>query len=229
MSIVIHLTLNHMINIPVQINKLCRQYGISDYTINPDGSIDVNENVDLSNKNLYNLPLIFNKVNGDFHCYSNYLTTLHGAPKYVNGSFSCGYNYLTSLEGCPQTINGSFGCSNNQLISLIGCPEEIKGDFHCYSNKLKSLEGAPKYNGIMFTCHKNLISTLEHCPNITCNTYEFYNNKFQEIVMEKLLKNNNEENINIFLKYQDHYEVWTNGFNNGNFDLLIDDINNGLR
>ena len=33
-----------------EINKICRNYGIKNYTINNDGSINVNGNVDLSEK-----------------------------------------------------------------------------------------------------------------------------------------------------------------------------------
>ncbi len=67
------------------IDEICRKYYIENYTINPDGSIDVNGYVYLSNKGLTKLPLKFNKVNGDFYCGYNQLKTLEGCPKEVNG------------------------------------------------------------------------------------------------------------------------------------------------
>ena len=54
----------------------CFKYGIINYTINKDFSIDVNENVNLSNRGLKKLPLKFNKVNGYFDCSRNNLTSL---------------------------------------------------------------------------------------------------------------------------------------------------------
>ena len=43
------------------INKICRKYDIENYTINPDGYIDVNDTVYLYYKGLTKLPLKFNK------------------------------------------------------------------------------------------------------------------------------------------------------------------------
>src|SRR5574343_1878259 len=85
------------------IDKICKQYNISNYTINPDGSsIDVNDCVDLNQENLTKLPLKFNKVNGWFDCDDNKLTSLEGSPIEVNGDFYCNYNNLTSFEFVPK-------------------------------------------------------------------------------------------------------------------------------
>lgn len=40
-----------------EIYKICIEYNITNYTINTDGSIDVNNNVKLSHKNLNKIPL----------------------------------------------------------------------------------------------------------------------------------------------------------------------------
>ena len=74
-----------------EIHDICEEYNIKNYSINPDGSIDVNGDVIIVNKNLYKLPLKFNKVNGNFYCSYNKLTSLEGCPKYVGGNF---YFYL---------------------------------------------------------------------------------------------------------------------------------------
>lgn len=47
-----------------EISDICKKYDIENYTINPDGSIDVNGNVNLSTFNLTELPLTFNYVSG---------------------------------------------------------------------------------------------------------------------------------------------------------------------
>ena len=69
------------------IDIICRKYNIIDYTINIDGSIDTDDNVDLDYLILTKLPLKFNKINGYFDCSRNKLTTLKGCPEKVNGDF----------------------------------------------------------------------------------------------------------------------------------------------
>ena len=49
-----------------EIHRICKEYGIKNYTINPDGSIDVNGNVSLSNNELTELLLKFNIIEGFF-------------------------------------------------------------------------------------------------------------------------------------------------------------------
>ena len=120
------------------VESICEEYGIKNYTINTDGSIDVDGDVDLRRKKLKNLPLNFNKVTGGFYCSGNQLTSLEGCPKSVGGGFYCLNNQLTSLEGCPKEV-GNFYCNSNQLTSLKGCPKEVGGDFLCYNNLLPKL------------------------------------------------------------------------------------------
>ena len=170
-----------------EIRSLCIKYSILDYTINDDGSIDVEHDVDLSYalSNMSKLPLKFNKVNGNFGCSSNNLETLEGCPKYVKDmfdcsgnkltnlhfapkkskSFICSGNMITSLEGCPKNIEGLFYCQKNKLTSLKGGPESISKDFVCWENDLISLEGCPKYVGGDFDCSDNKITNLNYIPN----------------------------------------------------------------
>ncbi len=61
------------------IDEICRKYKIRNYTINTDGSIDVDGHVDLSQENLIKIPIRFNKINGDFTCRDNNLTSLEGS------------------------------------------------------------------------------------------------------------------------------------------------------
>jgi len=168
-----------------EIEAICEKYNIKNYIINEDGSIDVDGDVYLYNKNLKVLPLNFRKVSGIFYCGYNQLTSLEGAPKSVGGDFSCISNHLTSLEGSPQsvgknfscykcqlitlegaphTIGGDFYCNDNQLISLEGATQRVGGDFSCYDNQLTSLVGAPQSIGGYFSCRGNQLTTLEGAP-----------------------------------------------------------------
>jgi hypothetical protein len=151
------------------IADICNEYGIINYIIN-DGLVDVDGDVDITNKSLTELPLRFGKITGDFNCSYNKLTSLEGAPKSV-ASFLCHGNQLVSLEGAPKSVGGNFYCSNNQLISLEGAPKSVGGNFDCYKNQLISLEGAPKSVGGNFYCISNQLTSLEGAPESVCGDF----------------------------------------------------------
>ena len=102
------------------IHKICKEYGIENYTINPDGSIDVDGDVNLYNEWLDELPVKFNHVSGNFYCGDNNLTTLEGSPKSVGGNFGCSWNNLTTLEGSPKSVGGDFFCRFNPIYYQLG-------------------------------------------------------------------------------------------------------------
>jgi hypothetical protein len=161
------------------IDDICKKYGIINYTINSDGTVDVNGDVYLGSKGLIKLPLKFGKVTGDFDCYNNKLTTLENGPQEVVGYFCCNYNQLTTLENGPQEVVGDFYCYNNKLTTLEGGPREVGGDFNCYSNKLITLEGSPQEVGGHFYCYNNKLITLEGSPrevggSFYCNDNPIY-------------------------------------------------------
>jgi len=141
------------------IDSICKKYGITNYTINADGSIDVDGDVELYNKGLTKLPLKFGKVTGDFDCGNNQLTTLEGGPIKVGGDFSCSNNQLITLEGGPREVGGSFYCYNNQLTTLEGSPRSVSEYFDCSYNQLTTLEGGPREVGD-FDCGDNPIYSV---------------------------------------------------------------------
>ena len=81
------------------IRIICQKCGIKNYTINADGSIDVDGDVDLSYRKLEKLPLKFGNVGDYFYCNNNRLTSLEGCPKSVGGDFSCHDNNIETFEG----------------------------------------------------------------------------------------------------------------------------------
>ena len=147
-----------------KIHKVCRKYGIGNYNINKDGTVDVYGNVDLHDKDLKKLPVKFGKVTGYFSCFQNQLTSLDGCPNSVGDYFSCSDNQLTSLKGCPREVGHNFICRNNQLTSLEGGPEEVGGGFSCSHNKLTSLKGSPREVGGNFNCEDNQLKSLDGGP-----------------------------------------------------------------
>ena len=54
-----------------------KEYGVENYTINEDLSVD---------------------VDGDFYCNANNLTSLEGCPSSVGGGFNCGNNRIGDSE-----------------------------------------------------------------------------------------------------------------------------------
>ena len=117
-----------------EIRNLCQKYGIKNYNIDSDGTIDVDGDVDLNDKQLTKLPVKFRNVGGHFWCENNELTALLGAPLRVDGDFSCDGNNLTTLLGSPQSVSGGFWCGYNKLTTLEGAPKSVGGGFYCPRN-----------------------------------------------------------------------------------------------
>jgi len=126
------------------VNIAAKYLGLINYSINDDLTVDVDETVDISNKELTIIPLKFGVVKGNFNCSGN---------------------KLTSLEGSPKKITGSFACAENNLMSLKGGPLEVDGSYACMVNKLKDLDGVAKI-GQSINCSNNPITTLKHLQKI---------------------------------------------------------------
>ena len=144
-----------------EIINICKEYNIENYSINPDGSIDVDGNVDLSYMKLVKIPLKFNKITGVFVCCGNQLTSLEGCPKEVGGGFYCYGNQLTSLEGCPKEVGGGFNCSDNRITDLQGIPSVVNGRLNCRNNNLTTLKGFPMIIYDSLNLQENPLSIID--------------------------------------------------------------------
>lgn len=144
-------------NVNKNIEEICNSYEISNYTINDDGSVDVDDDVNLSNYNLIEIPLQFGRVSGYFNCNDNSLTSLKGSPTSVKGTFDCSYNKLTTLEYAPQSIGNNFYCHDNKLTSLKGANLIGGNIFHCSYNRLKTLDFLPLNGKINYVMKHNPI------------------------------------------------------------------------
>ena len=129
------------------VTPICDKYGIQDWSIDEEGLVNVDGEVDLFKRELVHIPLRFGKVTGFFWCNYNQLTTLEGAPKEVGGGFNCQNNDLTTLKGGPEKVGKNFICSYNHLTTLEGAPREVGGDFYCRWNKLTNLDGIGEVGG----------------------------------------------------------------------------------
>jgi len=164
-----------------KIDSICTKYGIENYKINLDGSIDVNGSVDLAQYSLSEIPLKFNNVSGDFYCCDNNLTTLVGAPTTVGGNFNCGHNILSNLEGAPHTVGGDCFMTHCSLTSLFGGPKEVIGGYIVSNNHLTTLEGAPD-SCHLFSCDRNLLSSLIGAPSRITEFFSCEHNHLLDLV-----------------------------------------------
>jgi hypothetical protein len=180
------------------------------HTINADGSVHVKGDVNLSNKDLTELPIEFDVVDGNFNISGNKITSLDGCPKYVGGDFNCGDNSnLRTLTGGPEEVKGDFNCSFTGIDTLVGGPEEvggnydaarcnitildgapekINGTFRAIGNKLETLFGSPSFIGGNFLVQSNRLTSLEGAPRLvngkfvcTKNTNSFDIEDVQEV------------------------------------------------
>lgn len=131
-----------------QLEMWCKQYlrpATGRYTINPDRTVSVDGNVNLSRYGLDRLPIKFKEVSGSFFCYDNQLLSLEGCPEKIGGSLNCSSNRLSSLKGGPiqMGIGSVFNCCDNQLTSLEGTPETKFLYFD--NNKITNFQGIPEF------------------------------------------------------------------------------------
>jgi len=164
-----------------RIDEICNDHRIENYTINSDGSIDVDGDVNLHEQKLKELPIKFNTVSGNFICNDNQLTSLVGCPTTVGG-FDCVKNQLTSLVGCPTTVSGYFDCGHNYLTSLVGGPVEVGGHFNCDDNRLTSLVDGPTTIGKGYSCFFNMLTTLHGSPTTVKGNFYCSHNQLTSLV-----------------------------------------------
>ena len=118
------------------------EHKIINYTVLDDLSVNVNGSVTLERVlgDLKELPVQFNKVNGDFSIFDNKLTSLKGSPKLVLGDYGINNNQITSLKYCPNSISGSFFCGFNLITSLKYAPEIVAGNMYIHNNPITELD-----------------------------------------------------------------------------------------
>jgi hypothetical protein len=126
---------------PDIIKKIAKIYKIKqrDLVINDDLSVDVKGDVDISDRMLTKMPLMFNHVYGNFSANNNQLKTLIGSPKIVDGDFLVFNNQLVDVIGSPEKVGGEYAVSDNYIKSIEGCPKEVGSHFDVSFNKNLSL------------------------------------------------------------------------------------------
>lgn len=153
-----------MLKTKESITAWCKQMHILEYIIQPDLSLKVYQDVDLSNKNIHFLPVQFKEVIGNFYCKKNHLTSLKGVPFIVGESFNCSWNKINSLEHSPQSVGMNFICASNKISSLEHITPVIKGSLNFSYNPVDTLNHLPEIGGSLL-CHACSLTTLKGCHN----------------------------------------------------------------
>ena len=105
------------------------------------------------------------RVERNFNCSGQSLTTLKGGPEYVGGNFWCGSNpRLKSLKHGPKYVGGTYDCSYNNLKSLSSLPDIVFNDLDVSGNKLRHMRSFPSFVKGELNMSENLLETLEGMP-----------------------------------------------------------------
>lgn len=148
-----------------QIVDLLIQWGIENYTVNDDLTVDVDGDVSL--QQAFEI-----KKSREF-------VFQWGV---IKGNFSCARCLLISLEGAPREVHGNFDCSGNKFILLDHSPEIVKGDYLCYNNKsLRSLQGCTRKIGGNFDISNCGIPRLANGPIEVGGDYNLAMNECQTL------------------------------------------------
>ncbi len=75
------------------LDEVC--YGRGEWDLNENGEVDTEDSVDMSNRNLTEIPIKFGKVKGNFWVGFNNLTTLKNLPNEIDGLIDLEGNNLT--------------------------------------------------------------------------------------------------------------------------------------
>lgn len=162
-----------------------KSVGITNYSFDEKGRIDISGELDLTGKKMDELPFEFGKVEkvnlegvglktlknfpymvyGSINLKSNNLESLTGLPNDTYGNVNVSYNHLKNLNGCPKDIYGDFLVNNNQLTTLEGGPQNVKNSYDCSRNHLTNLNGRPDKVNQFFLCYDNELTTLTDLPN----------------------------------------------------------------
>jgi hypothetical protein len=128
----------------------CLHYGIENYTIQEDGTVNVDGDVYMSGGLLFDkLPFKFGEVTGSFDMrYFENISTLNNCPTVV------GRNFYISAVGAGPFSKGYGGYSDDEIKQALD--EERKELLATW--KLDSLNGGPERVGGTYTIHK--------CPNL---------------------------------------------------------------
>lgn len=114
----------------VDLEKMMKKYKIKNYTIYND-HVDIHQNLDLSNLNLYDIPFKINRIEGNLDLSNNNIKYLSdNFPNYIHGNLDLSNNKISIFSYCVSGIE-------YRSISLVGNPIcDIPTYVYTYYNSL---------------------------------------------------------------------------------------------
>ena len=205
-----------------EIGKICERFNITNYSINNDKSIDVDDDVDFmdlySDSYLEEFPINFNVINGEFNCFANKLNSLKGAPTEIHGDFDAGINNLNSLEYFPKYIKGNIFLRSNNLESLKFLPKNINGVLDIANNNIRNFSYFPNVKEIFYLNNNPIQKLWLLFENF--NFIEYFNEldiiqeNDKKVILERLNyflidigENELSEENPLFRSIKDHYNI----------------------
>ncbi len=118
-----------------KIHRFCKKHGVNNYSINPDGSIDIDGGVCFMNFKEEFFPIPFNKVSGFFECVNCNLTTFKNMPREIGRWLLCSNTPFRTFEHFPLVIKEGLHIDNlttpipikeyNALFQMGYTPDQI--------------------------------------------------------------------------------------------------------
>jgi len=173
--------------------------GVRNYTINKDLTIDVKGNVDISHRNLREIPVQFDIVDGFFNCSVNKLISLKGSPRecFV---FYCSNNKLTSLEFCPKCER--LYCKYNNFENLNFAPVSTTIISDLKQETPKRIAADKEIITFSSTQISDIVKKFNSLPNKYNNNVNnrFFTNIVKEIIKEKKCSKKQYEHLSYLFK-----------------------------
>jgi hypothetical protein len=187
---------------------------IKNYQIHDNLIIDVNESVDISERQLIDIPVQFGTVNGNFNCFNNELKSLKGVPYHIKGEFYASRNLLNNLEFLPLSVEYNIDLAWNQfknalnllpLLSLLK-NSQIQSVFLTLEQEVKAFENIsfPMCSHAMDEIYINQFAyefeaqQVNELSKYLTELYQFYQSYQEKMVLEKQISSNcTEKNIKL--------------------------------
>lgn len=186
-------------------------------------------------------------VNSDYLCDNNDIKTLDGIAEYIGGDLIICNNPITELDFLPKHIFGAFDCSSTKIKNLIGCPEYVDSYFNATGCGMTSLVGTYKrIGGSLDVSGNELTNLVGICKSINGTNIFVKNNKLVSFkgldkdnrielwyasnpIDSRIYLDMDKEERDKILNNMYEYDIWLDdGLNVPRFNLLLDDIKNGV-
>ena len=172
-------------------------YGINRFR-KDNGNLIVDQNIDISGRNLVKIPFNVHTVNGHFDVRGNQVISTKDFPRIINGNLVASNCEIVSLENFPE-VSGRIFLDGNYIRNLSGISNAV--NFLSISrNPIETLVHAPiikNYSDSSFLCDSTKIDPVEIKIYRMCQAHKVWNPAISVFENMELLHDNNIKNLYI--------------------------------